>query len=388
MKLGVGGFKMHLGILAILIISVIEFTEKPGTIRLAGFFKRNWTLFPFIFYLIINILFNTSFPGVPITLTYFILGLWVFYFLYNKQSFISDRAILLFQWVLIGTGLFQSVLFQVFGYQLAFFNAEHYAVDASFATRLRGFFLEPNWFSIILTFNSLLIFLRIGNTIIKYKGLIGLSFLTLLLNGSYGFIGVIILGYVARMFIDLPKISKRNLLVFILMFIVAGGLILSRNIYKSKLGNATDGQVVSINTGSRLLPAVRTILFMSEKTKEEQVFGLGLGSWPYIGIEENQLGYIGFANVNGGQLTVKPAQRDSAEFHVFLLELGYLGILLFLFDYIYNYWHYRRLNMIYSLASACMLAAFFVYPVFKFYMYLVPFYLIRTFAVKEDKPEI
>lgn len=387
LKLGVGGFKMHLGILAILIISVIEYAENAGTIRLAGFFKKNWSLFPFIFYLIINVLFNASFPGIPITLIYFFLGLWVFYFLYNKQSYISDRAILIFQWVLIVTGLFQSALFQFFGYQLTFFDAEHYAVDASFATRLRGFFLEPNWFSIILTFNSLLIFLRCGNSIIKRKGLILLSFLTLLLNGSYGFIGVIILGYVARMIIDFPKVSKRNLLVFILMFLIAGGLILSRNMYKRKSGFASDGQVVSVNAGSRLLPAVRTVLFMSGKTLKEQIWGLGIGSWPYIGIEENKLGYIGFANVNGGQLTVKPAQRDSAEFHVFLLELGYLGIILFLFDYAYNYWRYRRLNMIYSLASACMLAAFFVYPVFKFYMYLVPFYLIRTFAVKEDKPE-
>jgi len=156
-------------------------------------------------------------------------------------------------------------------------------------------------------------------------------------------------------------------------------LIISRNLYKS---NAVDGQIVSLNTGSRLLPAVRTVLFMSDKSTFQQLFGLGVGSWPYIGIEENRLGYIGFGNVKNGKVLVQPGQRDSAEFHVFLLELGYMGILLFLFDYVYNYWKYRKLNIIFSLASACMLAAFFVYPIFKFYMYLVPFYLIRTFAVK------
>jgi len=384
LKLGVGGFRIHFGILVILILSVIEYLDNPRTIKLAGFFRKNWSLFPFVLYLFGHAFINSSFPGIPITLTYFILGLWVFYFLYNKESYISDRAIIIFQWVLIVTGLFQSALFQIFDYQLAFFDAEHYAVNASFATRLRGFYLEPNWFSISLTFNSLLLFLRYGNSLMKQKGLIALSFITLLLNGSYGFVGVIILGYVFRIFIDLPRVSKRNIIVFVIMFFVAGGLILSRNLYKSNSGDASKRALISVNTGSRLLPAIRTVLFMSNKTGNEQLFGLGIGSWPYIGIKENKLGYLGFGNVSYDSL-VKPARRDSAEFQVFLLELGYLGIVIFLFDYGYNYWRFGRLNMIYSIASACMLAAFFVYPVFKFYMYLVPFYLIRTFAVKEDK---
>lgn len=382
LKLGAGGFKIHLGILAVLILSVIEYMDNPKTTKCVSFLRKNWSLFPFFIYLFGHAVINSTFPGISVTLTYYILGLWVFYFFYNKESYIRDRAVVIFQWTLIVTGLFQSALFQILDYQLAFFNAEHYAVDASFATRLRGFYLEPNWFAIVLTFNSLLIFLRFGNSILKRKSLIAFSFFTLLLNGSYGFVGVVILGYVFRIFMDLPRVSKRNITVFVLMIFIAGGLILSRNMYGSNSGNTSKKGVISVNTGSRLLPAIRTVLFMSNKTSNEQFLGLGVGSWPYIGIKENKLGYLGFGNTSYDSL-VKPAQRDSAEFHVFLLELGYCGILLFLFDYVYNYWRFRRLNMIYSVASACMLAAFFVYPMFKFYMYLVPFYLIRTFAVKK-----
>ena len=90
------------------------------------------------------------------------------------------------------------------------------------------------------------------------------------------------------------------------------------------------------------------------------------------------MGYIGIR----GSYVIKPAQRDSAEFQVFLLEMGYLGVFLYIFDYIYNSIKFRKLDLVYFLATVCMLAAFFVYPIFKFAMYLIPYYLIRARAVQ------
>ena len=57
---------------------------------------------------------------------------------------------------------------------------------------------------------------------------------------------------------------------------------------------------------------------MGEQSLKSQTIGIGIGSWPYVGLEENKLGYIGFF----GKYTIKPAQRDSAEFQVFLNSFG------------------------------------------------------------------
>lgn len=384
LKIGLGGFRVHLGILCILFLSVIGFVQNPRFLHFPDFIRKNWSIFPFVIYLFLQVVLNDSYIGVAVTILYFFLSIWIFYFLYRKESIISDQAILLFQWILIGTGLFQSLLYHFFGYQLTFFNADHYAVEASYATRLRGFFLEPNWFSIILTFNTLLLILRTEKGLLKRKGLLAFTLLSFFLNGSYGFVGVVILGYFLRVLMDLPKVSIKKMSVIFILIFIAGGLVLSRNIYKQKIKGATSSSGISLNYGSRLGPAIRTVLFMSTQDRKKNCFGFGVGSWPYIGIDENKLGYVGFANSKGGEIVIKPGQRDSAEFHVFLLEIGYLGIFLFLFDYAYNYWKFRKLNFIYSIASACLLAAFFVYPMFKFLMYLVPFYLIRAYAVKNS----
>lgn len=380
LKIPIGSFKLHIGVLLILLLLTISLISSLKIIEMKNFIFKNWTIFLFMGYLFINIILNHSYPGIAITLAYYFLALSVFYFVFIKEKFISCDAIVVFQWILIFTGLFQYALFKFFGIQLSFIGSEHYDVIATYVTRLRGFFVEPNWQSIIFAFNTLLLVMILRQNIFRYKFLITLTILVFFLNASYTFFGIIIIGIFFRFFIDLPKVSiRRFFILFFILFVFGVTLIIrSHNSFMENKGNVKSSTL--INYGSRFYPALNTTLFMSKQTVYTQLFGYGVGSWPYVGLEQNNLGYIGMS----GEYTIKPAQRDSAEYQVFLLELGYVGLILFLLDFFYNSWKYRRLNFVYSLATAFLLASFFVYPIFKFSMYLIPYYIIRAKSLKES----
>lgn len=375
LKIPLGGFKLHIGILLILLILPLSIITSKEIKGIKNFVFKNWTIFLFMSYLVVNIAINHSYPGIMITLTYYSLGILMFYFIFIKEKYISTDAVIVFQWILIITGLFQFLLFKFTGYQISFIDPEHYMTDASFATRLRGFFVEPNWYSIIISFNILLLVMQLKRNIFRYKILILFTLLVLLFNASYTFLGVVVLGIFIRFFIDLPHVSKRRFSLLFFIFIILSMTFVARNYFKSEQNN----QGIEINYGSRMFPMINTTLFMSEQNIYVQLFGYGIGSWPYVGLEQNGLGYIGYF----GEYKIEPAQRDSSEYQVFLLELGYVGLFLFILDYIYNYWKYRKLNFIYSLATAFMLASFLAYPIFKFAMYLIPYYIIRAKALKE-----
>lgn len=379
LKIPLGGFKLHIGILLIFLVLSTSIVTTLKIKEMKSFILKNWTIFLFIVYLFINIILSHNYPGIAITLVYYLLGLTVFYFAFIKEKFISLDAVIAFQWILIITGLFQYLLFNLTGYQVSFIDAEHYSLSESLGGRLRGLFVEPNWYSIVISFNSLLIIMMLKKTLFEYKFLIFFSLMVLFLNASYTFFGVVLLGIFIRFFIDLPKVSKRRFSILFVILIVLGATFFARSYTKLEENKGNIESSTLVNYGSRFFPVLNTTFFMSEQNIYIQLFGYGIGSWPYVGLEQNSLGYVGMV----GEYNIQPAQRDSAEYQVFLLELGYVGLVLFLLDYIYNYWRYRRLNFIYSLATAFMLASFFVYPIFKFAMYLIPYYIIRAKALKE-----
>ena len=79
LKFNLGGFRVHIGILAILILSAISFLQNPRYVYFKGFFRANWSLLPFIIYLVFSIGLNASFfVSLLVNLLYFILGIWVF----------------------------------------------------------------------------------------------------------------------------------------------------------------------------------------------------------------------------------------------------------------------------------------------------------------------
>ncbi|BDD05964.1 hypothetical protein [Aureibacter tunicatorum] len=382
LKIPVGGFKLHLGVALILLYSLISIFHNIRKVKTLKFLKSNWSIVPFLVFVLIHVvLFGTYSARFSILLYYFI-ALFVFSYFHFKSSKISIRVIGYFQWLLIISGLFQFLLFKLFGYQLAFFDAAHYEIEGSFATRLRGFFLEPNWFSIVFIFNGLLLFYKKGKLIYKDRVLLIFSFITLLLNGSYGLVVVVFGVSIMELFQGFPIFSMKRFKIIIASFVI-GVFLIGFRTYNKAESSTSNNKEIAVNYGSRLLPAVRTTLFMMNESTFDLVLGKGLGAWAPIGLEENSLGYVGMSN--GEEKIITPSQRDSAEYHVFLLEFGIVGILLYLFDYLFLFFKYRRTDIILAISMMCMLAAFFVYPIYKFNMYLAPLFLIRSFVIGNSK---
>lgn len=376
LKFSIAGFRIHIGILLIVFYFTWSFIKGSIFNDLKSFILENWAIFLFMAYLILNIILKNDYPGIIVTILYYFLGIIVFFFFYQNKKFITSNSAGIFQWLLIISGLFQYLIFELTGFQLAFYDPEHYATTAGFATRLRGFFLEPNWYSIILSLNFLLLLKLLGQEIFRYRLIIWFTVIVAFFNGSYTFTGVVAIFFLYSTISDLPIISKIKLtafssclLVIILVFAVR---FFAQNTRETSL---------PINFASRSLPILKTTFFMAEQNLYEKLFGFGVGSWPYKGLEENQLGYIGYWQ----EYEIKPANRDSAEYQVFLLELGYIGLILFLLDFALNCWKFRKSDLTYSIASAFMFTSFFVYPIFKFAMYLVPYYILRSIVLKDTQ---
>ncbi|WP_143255047.1 hypothetical protein [Alkalitalea saponilacus] len=382
LKIDLLGVRMHVGLIFILLILGIEFVAHPTSIgRMKAFIRTNWSILPFFGYLFLQFILNKAFPGAIMLLLYYFLALISFYYFFKKHSSISKQSVIMFQWIMVTTGLFQFLLFKIFGFQLSFYEVEHYMVDASFATRMRGFFVEPNWYSIVFSFNTLLLAMILKRKILEYKVLILLSFVCFYFNASYTSIAIVVLVLLIQAPQNIRYISKTKLITtFSLVLIIA--LVFAGRVYdKRKSSNQIVDASTAVNYGSRFFPVVRTYDFMTRQSSVKQFFGFGLGSWPYVGIEENRLGYIGVHVTN----KVEPGKRDSAEIQVFMLEFGFLSFIFLFFDYFYNYMKYRKHNLFYAIACVFLASCFFIYPIFKFMMYIVPFYLMRSIVTERNE---
>src|SRR5690554_3654605 len=101
LKFQTGGFRVHIGILAILVLTILDLVFQPHRFQVLKFIKTHWSIFPFCFYLLLNAFLNWSYPGIATTLFYYLIGLWVFYFFFLNYRRISIDTIKIFQWVLV-----------------------------------------------------------------------------------------------------------------------------------------------------------------------------------------------------------------------------------------------------------------------------------------------
>lgn len=364
LKIQMGSFRLHLGVIMVLLILYKQLRRMPKS-DLRVFAQGYWSWFPYVLLIVVHVALYKWYAGTVTMALYFCLGAAGLIFAFFSRNHITCRGAVAFQWVLICSGLFQYTLYKVFNYQISFIDAQHYELGAeTFATRMRGFFLEPNWYSISLGFNTLLVVYLNEKGIVKKKVLLLFSILCLVLNGSFTFIGVVTLVLMFRLIIEVRRLSWTRIAMVVCVVGMLGGLF-----YQRQMEDVDS--IAVINHGSRLLPLLNVIDYMSDMTFERNLFGYGLGSWPYIGIQ-NELGYIGMAR----EWVVAPTRRDSAEVQVMILEFGYVGLFLVLLDSIVSFFRFRK-NLVVSCAVAFIGLCYFVYPIYMFSMYLIPYYYLR-----------
>ncbi|PTP14236.1 hypothetical protein CWO27_11540 [Vibrio sp. 10N.286.51.C3] len=356
------GFQIHLGVFLLIVLGGVVLLSSPQ--KACCFVGRDKFYFIVTIYIIISgfIFFESGYKSI---LIYVLLSLFIYFTCYSMERKFTHQAFYYFQIFMIVTGLFQYSLYKITGYQISFIDAEHYSKGSSVSHRLRGFFVEPNWFAISFIFNSLLL---IGRDIVTFtknnKYLALFSALVLILNGSLTTMGIFMIIYTVPVIIRNPikAIFGVVFLTFLLSLVFYFRMIINQK-QPSEMLNHT----------SRLIPFERVVEHLRASEPINLVFGYGLGSWGTKAIE-NRLSVLVFEE--------KPSARDGSEAPVMLFEFGIFGVVLLIIDLIIVYC--RASNDDIHLKGGVIL--FFVcllfYPTLKFWIYMPYYFIIRTRIVK------
>ena len=283
----------------------------------------------------------------------------------------QGKFFLNFQYVLIGTGLFQFVLAHLFDYQLHWFFTGHYmgSQALSLGGRLRGFFLEPNWYGISMSFNTLLL---VGPDIEKFLKKrfwpAVLSALVLVLNGSWGAIGGLFIVYGGYQIIF--KLRKSILVVFLGALVLCGGGYFRSNV------NVENRAYGGLNHQSRLLPLVNVFKYQIWDTEGRFWWGNGFGRWGTLAIDR------GLAVI---QLKRDVKYRGSCELPTMLFEVGIFGVAILLLDSILLYRRCRKGAVHHQGGIILFWIYLILYPTFQFIPYMISYFILRyKIAVKID----
>lgn len=356
------GFQVHIGLILLLVCCSVSVFLKPT--YLYKFFKKDTVYFLLIFYILGAgfVFFQKGYISVSV---YLLLSLLLYLACFIYEDKIGAKAFYYFQIIMIVTGLLQYFVFKLTGYQISFIDAEHYQKGSSVSHRLRGFFIEPNWFAISFAFNSLLLIGRDVITFIKEnKYLAFFSALVIILNGSLTTIGILVLIY------SIPFLLRSPIKAIIGMFFL---MLLLFSVFYFRMGINQKQPSEMLNHTSRLIPFERVVEYQSSNGLDKIIFGNGLGSWGTIAVQ-NRLSVLVYDE--------EPSARDGSEAAVMLFEFGVLGVLFILMDLTVIY--FRANSKDHHLKGGILL--FFVcllfYPTLKFWLYMPYYFLIRVKIIK------
>ena len=257
--------------------------------------------------------------------------------------------------ILCFTGCFQYVLTNYgSGFHLRGMDAEYYLGNGDLAYRMRGFFLEPNWFGLVL-FSWLYVFYRNAEQLASKKSisLVFLAIICLTLSGNRLILIFIfmlcVLVFLKRKGVNVGKVPPVALLILAAVFF---------------WGLAMMGGFDDRSAAARLYTASQTLHYLGSSSLSEVLFGFGFSNW---GEYSNSL-ELSWSNYTFDQ---KLTRRDNSELYVVLFEMGVLGLMIYLYDAYYittkfdsNY--LDRYFVIFIYISS------FVYPLYSFIMYMMP----------------
>lgn len=357
LKLG-GAVQFHIGIICIAITNIITTLSKPNL--LVQPLKKESSLFLFILYSLFSgaLMLQPGFTNIAI---YLFVTINIIIFASTTYRYTSRKIFYQFQVIMIATGIFQYAIFKIAGVQLSFINEEHYEKGYSVSFRLRGFFIEPNWFAISFSFNTLLL---TGSNIIDFikrsPYIATFTALVMILNGSLTTIGILAIIY------SVPLIRSNPLKgTFFATLILS--ILLSVISYRSAINPEKDNETL-LNYASRWIPLTRVIEYQSNQEILTILFGHGLGSWGTTAVNHRLSALV---------YEEDPSARDGSELPVFIFELGFFGLALLLFDFIKTYIRTpTRLSHIRGGLILFVICLVF-YPTLKFWMYMPYYFYLR-----------
>jgi len=349
------GFQIHIGILLILAVNAYFLLMNPKKLKIS--LNKEQAFLIFISFAILTGYFRQTAGALQISI-YLVIALNVALFCQYSRPFLKPIHFRGFQWLMITTGLIQFSAYKLFGYQIAFIDPEHYAKGYSVTHRLRGFFIEPNWYAIALTFNTLLLYgSSLKSTVKAYKWVSLLTVVIMVLNGTIATMAVLLLIYGWRVFKEHPI---RGTVLFALMASVLVGVLS----FRASLNSSSDN-VSALNHGSRIKPLIRVVDYQADNKALNVIFGNGLGSWGTHAVG-NRLSVLVY---EPGK-----AVRDGSELPVFIFELGIVGTLLFFLYLFAKFKSVTASDIQVRGAVLLFFISFLLYPTLKFWMYMPYFF--------------
>lgn len=373
-KIPLAGVQMHVGLWFFVFLGF--YYSLACSLSFSKFFLANIAFFSYVLVSLLSIFFSFS-VGVFFKLFSYIVFFVFFSMAVWRLEGRVDAGKLFFYLtcLLIFCGWFQFLLYKFFGYQLSFssLDATYYQMGGSIEGRMRGFFLEPNWFGLFLylSFCCCLIWSRISpKKVLFVVIMVGLS---LFLSGNriILFLYFLFLGALyGSCFLSRRVVFSVVLFVFSVLF---GLLVLAY--FDAELA------AVDRSFSARAISFQRVLNYFNDFGWGEIFFGFGLSNWGWYS-NEYSLGVLNF--MNDQNLT----SRDTAELHVILFEQGIAGLIILGVDsfvYVRRCWNNCRSDKEMIGCSVVVMSVpliSLVYPLFTFMPYLLPYIFIRTVLSK------
>lgn len=374
-KLSLPGFRIHPSHLLIILSIFFIFIKKEGRVELIGFARENLILLLFFMFCIFQFIQAESLRQYLFVFSYLlIMFLTYFYFYANRKLFSMEKVFINLTIVILFGGIVQYLLHALFGYQLALggIDSSYYLKGSSVDSRMRGFFLEPNWFGLSLTFSFIGYALTIKKISRASVLLILMVVICSLLSGNrlsnyFVFLTIIILAFARKLpygyIVSIAILGLMPAIFFFMSLDLLGGV-----------------EVEDRSLTARTITAARVINYASEDmTWYNLLLGHGLSSWYGVALDNH-------LTIRSGLLEDGKALRDTSETYVLFIEHGFLGCGLLVLDLVYfarrSFRRNRQAAPYALIATTFLFSSAFYYPIFFFMMYLIPYFLIRIFFIE------
>lgn len=261
-------------------------------------------------------------------------------------------------WMVILGGAVQYSLARGLGIQIAL-RDPNYLYGGEFGTRMRGFFLEPNYFGLIL-FSWLYVNLSTRGRFCRSDiPLTILSVLALILSGNR----MVLLAVILLVAFSVGGKFTFNLKRWIPILCV---LLFAFAYWYCSIHS---GEVIDRSARSRLGTSANILSLWLRSNWQHRILGYGFSNW---GLFSNQLGF----SVENRQLSWSLTHRDAAEVFVFLFEMGAVSLAIAVYDVIFV--SLRATKQSDALFVALIYMTAFFYPVYQFIYYMIPFIIVRV----------
>lgn len=268
--------------------------------------------------------------------------------------------------ILLATGYTQYFLINALDIQIELrdISASYYAEKGNLGTRMRGFFLEPNWFGLSL-FGWGFLYIFKTKTYKRIDTLIIFLAIIAIYLSDNRLIFVLSL-YILVMFYICGRFPKLSKFAPFLTVSAAMSLFIGVSVYFPEIADRS--------AAARTYTMARVWQAWTQADIATQIFGYGFSNWGHY----SNAWSLSWSNF---RLDQSLARRDNAEVYVFLFEMGIISFIIFAADLIFIGKKAKQpLSAVF--VSAIYISALF-YPIYNFLMYLIPLMVIRHEIIQQ-----